>query len=128
MSAALSAQNPPATQTTQPASADKTVTLTGCVTPGTEGGTFLLSSVTAPAAMPEGSSSGGMLKGLAMSYDKSYKLTAPGGGVNVSAHAGHKVEVTGVVRDAPSVPAGTETDKMRSLEVRSLRMVAPTCS
>jgi hypothetical protein len=82
----------------------------------------MLSSIT-----PDASASAAQSKS-AMTPDKSYRLVAQGGGVDLSAHAGHKVAVTGVVREGSSAATGTETDKTRTFEVRSLKMVASTCS
>jgi hypothetical protein len=131
--AVLTAQYPPATAPAPQATADKAQSLTGCVTPGTQTGTFMLSNIAAAPASPTAPATTGpgsaAARESAMSPDKTYKLVVTqAGGVDLAAHAGHKVTVTGVVRPAPAASSGTETDKVRSFEVQALRMVATTCS
>ena len=64
----------------------------------------------------------------APSVDKSYKLVAQGAGVNLSTHAGHKVLVTGVVKDAGRPAAPSAGDSVKTFEVRTVKMISASCS
>jgi len=91
----------------------KTVTVTGCLAQGTEADTYTLTDTSSK------------------NKDKmTYKLTAASG-VDLKAHVGHKVTLTGkaeggseLARTEPGAAAGSMTHK---LEVTNVKHVSPTC-
>jgi predicted flavoprotein YhiN len=86
------------------------ISVTGCVQKGADAGTYMLSS-------------GG----------KSYELIGAPAGVKLADHVGHKVTVTGTSvkpKKAAKIEAktGTKDEPGNHLKVRSLKMVAASCS
>jgi len=86
------------------------ISVTGCVQKGADAGTYMLSS-------------GG----------KSYELIGAPAGVKLADHVGHKVTVTGTSvkpEKAAKIEAktGTKDEPGNHLKVRSLKMVAASCS
>lgn len=116
-------QTPPPQPTPAPSASvklDKDVTLTGCVKAGTAPGSFELSNV-----KKAGDTS--------MAKDAKIALS-PAAGVDLAAHSGHTVEVTGTWAAAaaatppsPSAPAG-DAKAGKSLTVSKVKMVSATCT
>jgi hypothetical protein len=91
------------------------MTVSGCLQKGTEPNTYLLTNV----------SGGG-----------SYELIGAPATVNLAPHVGHRVEITGQAVTKPNKAAKMEGAKgaekkeergERHLQVRSLKMVSPSC-
>ena len=82
----------------------KETTLTGCVAPGKDPSTFMLTDIT-----------GG---GAAAKKEASKVVTLSSTSVKIDPHAGHKVTVTG--------PTTTEKGEAK-MTVTSLKMVSTTC-
>jgi hypothetical protein len=118
----------------------KSVTLTGCVQAGTMADTFLLTDVTQTAGptLPgiADSGSGGALELKGTSGRTSSVELMSGSGVDLKAHVGHKVEITGMPQapkkaassGAGSGMAGTSGSTTPSVRVESLRHLADACS
>jgi hypothetical protein len=115
----------------------KGMTLTGCLQAGTAPGTFTLTNATSsqrasadkptdPAtATPTPTEEAVGTSGKA----KTYELTAKTG-VDLTAHVGHKVEVTTEPATAKGAEAGTSTEMKTAtpkLTVTALKHVSPTC-
>jgi hypothetical protein len=105
----------------------KDVTYTGCLEAGSALGTFNLTHLTTPAH----------LRLETMTHDTARKaaiapatLSVRSSSIDLSAHLGHEVSVTGTVRHEfmaapkPEAPAGGAP----SFTVRSLKLVAAACS
>ena len=146
----VAAQNPaeqpkpaeiPKADTAAPAEPQKkadvsTVTLVGCLQAGTETGTFTLtnatmkaagaSATTTPAEPPASPTA------AAKDDKKSYTLT-PGSSVDLKAHVGHRVEVTGswsgtqLSEARPGELPRTEPGAMKKVEVTTIKHLSPTC-
>jgi hypothetical protein len=123
--------SPPAAQ--QPArpsesTAASKVTYSGCVKPGTASGTWVLEN--AEAAQKAGASAPGGV-GTSGASKMAFSL-APASSVNLTPHANHKVEVTGVVSAAKPAPeagaaAGASSAPRQQIAVESVKMVSATC-
>ena len=139
----LSAQTTPP-QTTPPSlppmqesrDAAKTVTVTGCLKAGYTADSFTLSDLKFGNKDKGGAAvgtSGTAAPPAAIASATSLKIIP--GSAKLSEHVGHQVEVTGTVSEkdkaaAPSDPASTRPAAASgpSVEARSVRMVAATCS
>jgi hypothetical protein len=132
VSAAAQTPQPPTEQPQQQAkeSAEKTVTLTGCVATGDQPDTFKLTNIGVgekPARQPgEMVGTTGIKTGEALQL---IGIDAP----KLKQHAGHTVAVTGVLvprkegqAAAPPTPATQERSDMR-LNVKSFKHVDTTC-
>jgi hypothetical protein len=132
----LYAQAPPPAQTPPPAqapaaqaptSAEKGMTLTGCLKAGTEPDSFILTNIS-----PAGSDTAQKTApGELAKTDVSYKLSADSG-VKLKDHVGHKVEVTGTLAGkgfTATPPASTEKPKaeMANLKVTAIKHISPSC-
>jgi hypothetical protein len=98
--------DPPAAAAPAP---DRDTKLTGCVKPGTEAGTFELTTSKKPA---------------------SKVALAPAAGVNLQAHLNHQVELTGSWLAAAPAAADAAKDaekKARTFSVTDVKMIAATC-
>lgn len=84
----------------------KETTLTGCVAPGKDPSTFMLTDVTGGAG------------GAAAKKEATKVVTLSSTSVKIEPHAGHKVAVTG--------PTTTEKGEAK-MTVTSLKMVSTTC-
>ncbi|HEY7497634.1 MAG TPA: hypothetical protein VH740_03945 [Vicinamibacterales bacterium] len=140
---------PPASQS-QPAMADrdaaKTVTVTGCLKAGDTADSFMLSDLKwssrdskGTGAVGTSGSAGAPPAGLGTVT--SLKIV-PSASTKLSEHVGHQVEVSGTISDkdkdrgaAPSAPPDPASASARSssssgpaLEVRTVKMIAATCS
>ncbi len=117
-------QTPPATPQTPSVSQAmpdaKLVAITGCVNPGTEPGSFTLANAMVDTAAGSAST--------APSVDKSYKLVAQGTAVNFAPHAGHKVLVTGTVKDAGPSATPSAGGNVKTFEARTVKMISASCS
>ena len=90
------------------------MTVSGCLQKGTEANTYMLTNV----------SSGG-----------SYELIGAPASMNLAPHVGHRIEVTGTVAKASKAAKmegakGAEKKEEkgeRHLQVRSFKMMSPTC-
>jgi hypothetical protein len=111
-----------------------TVTYTGCIKPGTTSGTWVLENAEA-AAKPGASGTVGT-SGTAKSTTLDLEPAATASGVNLKAHANHKVELVGTVSPAkgsasasPSSTPGAATAQTahQQFSVQSLKMVSATC-
>jgi len=101
---------------TSKSGANKSVSLTGCLQSGTDPDTFTLTNVT-PSKGAKGS--------------ETYRLTAASG-VDLKAHVGHKVLITGMMEPSKS---GTELARTEPgapsmgarVEVKSVKEVSASC-
>lgn len=93
----------------QPDEKGKEMSLTGCVAPGKDASTFMLTDVTASAGSTAASSK-------KEAPPKAVTLSSTS--VKIDPHSGHKVTVTG--------PVTTEKGDTK-MNVTSLKMVATTC-
>jgi hypothetical protein len=84
------------------------VTVTGCLEKGDDAGEFNLTHATGGSA-------------------QSYELVAGGKSVDLSAHVGHKVEVTGEKAAEPQMGAEKKEHAHDHLKVSSLKHIAPKC-
>jgi hypothetical protein len=113
----------------------KGMTLTGCLQAGTTPGTFTLTNATTsqrasadkptepPTATPTEEAVG--TSGKAKTYDLTAKT-----GVDLSAHVGHKVEVTTEPAAAKGAESSTTTEMKTAtpkLTVSAIKHVSPTC-
>ena len=139
---ALVAQGNPTDKADTSAKTGKTsVTVTGCVAAGTEAGRFILTNAAVvPAATAATTGTSGVASPADAAATTSYALT----GSDLKAHLGHKVEVTGTTSQhaakattaAPAAPAADASAAVpaaasapdATLDVKSLKMVAATCS
>jgi hypothetical protein len=114
------------------ASGDK-VTWSGCLKPGTTAGTWILDSAEMPALA---TGAGGTAVGTsgASASKRAFNLS-PKSGDNLTPHANHKIEVTGTVTPANTMPS-TETAAADApsagaarptLKIDSFKMVSATC-
>jgi hypothetical protein len=150
----LSAQTPyPQTEKPQPEKkatdtrAGKSLTITGCLREGDEPNTFILANVDA-SALPRPSTTPSEPAGTAGATTTTVRLIGSGD-VNLKAHVGHKIEVTGMLvpqgqaaAKRPTGTAGTPTEttdttarergsdksKEHKLNVRSIKHVSETCT
>ena len=121
--ALLSAQAPPAAAGQKP---DHSVTVTGCVAPGSGTGQFILTNAVTMQPVAEKEK---MPPGRTMTY----MLV---GGTDLKAHVGHKIEVMGMLAK-PGVPpsssakpdpgASASKDTGGTVTVASVKMVSATC-
>jgi hypothetical protein len=136
----------PSSQTARPSdpsstASANTVTYTGCIKPGTTSGTWVLENAEA-AARPGASSPGTVgTSGTAKTMAFDLEPAATASGVNLKAHANHKVELVGTVSPAkgmaetpsasapPSSTPGAATAQAarQQFSVQSLKMVSATC-
>lgn len=104
--------------------AGKDMKITGCVQAGTSASSFELTNVkkgmehAAPSAAPADAAS------------KNVKLTAASG-VDLAAHVGHTVEVSGSWAksgDAAASPSASAAPMAKEFSVKNVKMVSSTCS
>ena len=135
----LAAQGNPTDKADTSANPAKTsVTVTGCVTAGTEAGHFVLTNAAlVPAATMAPTGTSGVVAPAAAAAATSYALT----GSDLKAHLGHNVEVTGTTsqhdakaataapaaQPSAAVPAAASAPDA-TLDVKTLKMIAATCS
>jgi hypothetical protein len=115
-------------------SADSRITVTGCVeradqmagntaTTTVDSLSFVL--IKPQADKPTGTS-GTVASDTAAQPDRMYRLD--GKLEELNPHVGHKVEIAGMVAEAPTAPAGaTSATNAPRLKVESIRMLDPTC-
>jgi hypothetical protein len=99
------------------------ITVTGCVAPGSAADQFQLTNATLGAAPPAAEKASDKPK---LGLGASYNLV---GGTNLKAHVGHKVEVTGTMAkpDAAAKPAPGGTAPAGTLNVSDVKMVSTSC-
>ena len=130
---------PPSTTPTSPASArasaDKKVTISGCIerqppsaaaVTGAPTMPFMLTNASATGAGAPVATSGGAAGGA--SAARSYRLDGTEG--TLTPHVGHKVEITGIVeeqRPASAAAGGTSSASAGTLKVDSVKMVSTSC-
>jgi hypothetical protein len=113
------------------------VKLTGCVQAGTSASSFELTNIKkgmhdSPSASSSSPSSAPGAAGAATA-SKNVKLTAASG-VDLAAHVGHTVEVTGswaMAGDSPSAAspsASASGSSSKEFTVKNVKMVSSTCS
>lgn len=85
----------------------KAITVNGCLQSGPDAGTWTLSNIIRPPATDKDKKTVGT-SGTVTSY-----VLAPKDGVDLTAHVGHRVEIT-----ALEIPAKTATDKDAKIEVK----------
>ena len=100
----------------------KNITLTGCLGQGTDANTFTLTSASSKDPTPASTKAN-------PPSEKTYALT-PASGVDLKAHVGHKVTITGrheggseLARTEPGAAAAMP----HKIEVKSVKHVSPTC-
>jgi hypothetical protein len=124
------AQQPPAQQPTTPKPSTSAkepaagkVTYTGCVKPGTTAGTWILENAeiaAKPGAAPGAVGTSGASK-TTLSLE-------PAASVNLTPHANHKVEVSGMLeKPSASSPSASGATAKQEFSVESLKMVSATC-
>jgi hypothetical protein len=89
------------------ASADKTVTYTGCLESGSAPGTYMLSNaaeVKQPATGGQSAAGGAASSAKSTAGAPSFKLTGTPAGFDLAANLNHKIEVTGMISEASSTP------------------------
>ena len=128
--ALLAAQAPPAAAGQKP---DHSVTVTGCVAPGTGAGQFILTNAVSMPSVADKAKPVAEKDKMPPGRTMTYMLV---GGTDLKAHVGHKVEVTGM-HVKPGVPpsssakpdpgAGASKDTGGTLTVASVKMVSTTC-
>jgi hypothetical protein len=134
--------NTPASQQAQAKRDPRLLTITGCLMQGSSAGTFLLTKVPDPLVDSVAAAGGGAIPTV------TYELS---GGQNLSAHLGHKIEVTGrgpLKAETPVKVVDTETKRttdngnttastevkekvavaLRPLSVESFKMVSADCA
>ena len=129
--AAVAAQTPATPSAGQ--KPDHTVTVTGCVAPGTGAGQFMLTNATSMPTVAADKAKPPMEKDkMPPGHTMSYLLV---GGTDLKAHVGHKVEVSGTLAK-PGVPADPAAkpdpgarakDMGGTVTVASVKMVSATC-
>jgi hypothetical protein len=119
----------PARPAETPATAANKLTYTGCLKPGTATGTWILENAEV-AAKPGASAPGSV--GTSGAAKMTLNLD-PAATVNLTPHANHKVEVSGMVsaarpsaEAAPSSAAGAQAPRQQ-FSVESMKMVSATC-
>ena len=138
---AVLAQDPasPRQSPSQGMSSAKAITVTGCVekaTPGPAGTTgatgaapaasepaFKLTNASAKASEPGGAAGTAGAAAAPASTASEYKLDASES--KLSAHVGHKVEITGTVEAAKPTASASDAP---NLKVDSVKMIAASCS
>jgi len=143
----LSAQTTPpqSTPPSQPPAresrdAANTVTVSGCLKAGDSADSFMLSDLKFASRDKSAGAvgtTGTAAPPAAIASATSLKLV-PGASAKLSEHVGHQIEVTGTVSDkeksaspaAPADPAAARpsASSTPSLEVRTVKMIAATCS
>ena len=134
--ASVGAQQYPAPKSDDKAAKDS-LTVTGCVSAGTEPNTFILTKSSAPAAAPAAPTTPPAAAAPAPAGDPVvYRLDSP---EKVKAHLGHQIEVIGTLdetktaeaKPAPDAPktAGTSGKQPSlKLKVKEVKMLSATCS
>jgi hypothetical protein len=135
VSAQTTPQTPPsAPQTPDPAVSsaklDKEVKLTGCLKSGTDPGSFELSNVKKEGASTSASATAGTA--TAMAGDKTVKVTASPS-VNLAAHVGHQIEVTGTwaakaSATPPAADAPATAKASKEFNITAVKMIASSCA
>jgi hypothetical protein len=141
MAVSISAQQAPATPaapaapTTPAAGAQmksdaKPMTVSGCLQKGTAADTFTFTVI--PAAAGSAPAAGAAPAAGMSAATGPYSVMA-GTGVNLTPHAGHRVELTGTVAAAsastPAAPAGgASAAPAQTFHATALKMVAPSCT
>ena len=99
------------------------ITVTGCVAPGSGADQFQLTNATLGTAPPATEKAGEKPK---MGLGATYNLM---GGTNLKAHVGHKVEVTGTMAkpDTSAKPATGGTAPAGTINVSNVKMVSASC-
>ncbi len=138
-----SAQQPapqPAPQPSTPAptasaSMDKDVKLTGCVKAGADAGSFELANVKKDmgASASAGGATASASAPASAGESKNIKLS-PASGVDIAAHVGHTVEVSGTWSGSASAAPPSESAPSgsakagKTLSVSAVKMVSATCT
>jgi hypothetical protein len=119
----------------------ETMTVTGCLATGASGSDFVLNNAKAEAVASTSPNIMHSPPAVDMNKDdKPVSYVVKGG--DVQAHVGHKVTITGTMDDVkPSTtgavgtagtttdtPAAAKADAMKTLNVKSVKMVAANCS
>jgi ABC-type uncharacterized transport system auxiliary subunit len=123
-----------ATETTKKAATEKhkNITLTGCLQAGTDPNTFTLTNVGPGTGKAKGkqkepaSSTAATPASPAMD---TYRLTAASG-VDLKAHVGHKVTITGTMpigTELARTEPGASTSGEKRVEVKTIKHVSPSC-
>ncbi len=133
-------QTPPQAAAAMQESKDaaKTVTVSGCLKAGDSADSFTLSDLKWSRDKDAGAvgTSGSAAPPAAVASATSLKII-PSGSTKLTEHVGHQVEVTGTISDkarsaAPAAPADPAAARPSasgpSLEARTVKMVAATCS
>jgi hypothetical protein len=136
----LAAQTPAGQDKPQPtagqaASADKGVTLRGCLRAGDAPDTFVLAN-----AAPASGATGTAGAAAATAATKSVRLIGSPAGTNLKEHVGHTIEVTGMMAPqgaTPSTPSATAggaagaaksaASEMESLNLKNIKHVDAKC-
>lgn len=131
---------PQAPSASASASADKKVTLSGCIerqpasaaaVTGTPTMPFTLANASPAGAKAPVGTSGGATGAASAAAGKSYRLDAAES--VLSPHVGHKVEVTGTIEEESASPAagagaaGASSAAAAKLKVDSVKMVSTSC-
>jgi hypothetical protein len=113
----------------------KNATYTGCVEAGSEPGSFTLTHLAADDHMGKDAMKKDTMKKDTMAVDSMAKdamapmaLTVTGSSVDLSKHLGHKVSVTGSPAHGKMDAMGKDTMGASAFTVKSLKMVAASCS
>jgi hypothetical protein len=135
-SAGQPAQQPssPATSSAPAASTADKVTYTGCLKPGTKAGTWVLENAqVAPAAGAAATAASAVGTSGASTSKQTFNLTVKPTD-NLTPHANHKIEITGVASPAssmstrPDASSTSDTAMARqNFTVDSFKMVSATC-
>jgi hypothetical protein len=132
VSAQTTPQTPPsAPQTPDPAATaklDKEVKLTGCLKSGAEPGSFELTNV----KKSEGAGPSAAAGAAPAMGEKTVKLTASPS-VNLAAHTGHQIEVTGTwaakaSATPPAADAPATAKAGKEFNVTAVKMIASSCT
>jgi hypothetical protein len=136
LTAGLLAQQPPETPRPTPGTSEKSITVSGCVqraaqsptgTTGAAGASRAMSEtkfLLTNAAMSPPSAAGGAPSTAVASE---YRLDADE--AKLTAHVGHKVEITGVPEQPSTAtqPPAASAANAPKLKVDNVKMIAPTC-
>jgi len=108
---------------------NKAVTLTGCLVAGTQANTYILQNAT----MPQRARQQGAPVELARA-ESSYLLVPQKTSLDLQAHVGHKVSVTGKIAgegsamSQPNVPQSSQSESnLTRFDVNSIKHLSNTC-
>jgi hypothetical protein len=125
----------PSTSTSTTAKIDK-VTWSGCLKPGTTPGSWVLENAEMPLSASMATPAGAAVGTSGASASKRTFNLTPKAGDNLTPHVNHKVEITGTITPASTMPSAgaaavdTPSASMtarQTLAVDSFKMVSATC-